>query len=77
MELEKIGSLAVDPEKLRKLFPGLRPGISAAVESISLANRLHDYPPGKGPFAKDARAGVVFGSGALRVIWGIQQILKS
>jgi hypothetical protein len=44
MELERIGRLAVDPEKLKTVFPGLRPGISAAVNDISLANRLNVFP---------------------------------
>ena len=44
MELEKIGNLPVDPEKVRTVFPGLRPGISAAVSDISIANRLGAAP---------------------------------
>lgn len=40
MELEKIGKLPVDPEKVQTVFPGLRPGLSAAVSDISIANRL-------------------------------------
>jgi hypothetical protein len=40
MELEKVGRLPLDPEKVKKPFPGLRPGISAAVRNISISNRL-------------------------------------
>jgi hypothetical protein len=45
MELEKIGNLGIDPEKVKATFPGLRPGVSAAVSDISIANRLKSDPP--------------------------------
>lgn len=38
MGFEKIGVLPVDPEKLRRSFPGMRPGTRAAVSDISIAN---------------------------------------
>ena len=41
MAMEKIGNLPVQREKLLQLIPNLRPGISAAVSDISIANRLH------------------------------------
>jgi hypothetical protein len=44
MELEKIGSVPVDPERVRAAFGPLRPGISAAVSDISIANRLGAVP---------------------------------
>jgi len=44
MELEKIGNLPLDPDKVKKTFPGLRPGISAAISDISIANRLRAIP---------------------------------
>ena len=44
MELEKIGTLRIDNDKLRSSFPGMRPGISAAVSDISLANTLNVGP---------------------------------
>ena len=44
MELEKIGTLAIDPEKVRGAFSQLRPGISAAVNDISMANHLSAAP---------------------------------
>jgi len=43
MELQKIGTLPIDTEKLRSVFPNLRPGISAAVSDISIANRLNVF----------------------------------
>jgi hypothetical protein len=44
MELEKIGRFSVDPEKLKKVFPIIRPGISAAVQDISIANSMNAAP---------------------------------
>jgi hypothetical protein len=52
MELDKIGNLPVDPERVRNVFPGLRPGISAAVGDISIANRLNTVPLGSWTIAK-------------------------
>jgi hypothetical protein len=43
MELQKIGTLKIDAQKLRNTFPNLKPGISAAVSDISIANRLSVY----------------------------------
>jgi hypothetical protein len=40
IELEKIGAFPVDPVKLDRLFPGLKPGISAAVNDISIVNSM-------------------------------------
>ncbi|HKX17734.1 MAG TPA: hypothetical protein VJT33_06975 [bacterium] len=45
MELEKIGNLAIDNDKLRRSFPDMRPGTSQAVENISIANTV-----GVGPY---------------------------
>jgi hypothetical protein len=50
MELEKIGAFAVDPEKLKKVFPIIKPGISAAVQDISIANSMNAAPNVR-PFA--------------------------
>jgi len=44
MEFEKIGTWAIDQEKLRPAFPGMKPGTSAAVDDISLANGLNVGP---------------------------------
>src|SRR5262249_28164566 len=63
MELEKIGKMPVDPEKVKAVFPDLRPGISAAVSDISIANRLNAAPPGE-PLKSRSRS-----------IVGIEQIL--
>jgi hypothetical protein len=38
MELEKIGMLPIDREKLTRTFREMRPGISAAINDISIAN---------------------------------------
>jgi hypothetical protein len=40
MELEKVGALSIDAEKLKHVLPGLRPGTSAAIQDISIANRM-------------------------------------
>lgn len=44
MEFEKIGALPVDNNKLRRSFPGMRPGISAAVSDISICNGVSVAP---------------------------------
>jgi hypothetical protein len=44
MEFEKIGALPVDDEKLRRTFPGMRPGTRAAISDISLCNGLSIAP---------------------------------
>jgi hypothetical protein len=43
LELQKIGMLPIDAEKLKRIFSNLRPGISAAVSDISIANRLNVF----------------------------------
>ena len=49
LELEKIANLPVDPEKVRQFFPGMKPGISAAVSDICICNGLHVAPAGQTP----------------------------
>jgi len=71
MELEKIGNLPVDPQKVRNVFPGLRPGISAAVGDISIANRLSTVPLGSWTIAKPGEPL----RGRAPSIIGIEQIL--
>jgi hypothetical protein len=44
MGLEKIGAIAIDSEKLTTSFGDLRPGISAAVGDISIANQISVGP---------------------------------
>ena len=41
MELEKLGTFALDAEKVKRIFPDMSPGISAAVSDISIANRIN------------------------------------
>jgi hypothetical protein len=72
MELQKIGTLSIDAAKVKKVFPDLRPGISAAVSNISLSNRLGVFShtpawanPGPGRTAK----------GRSPTIIGVEQIL--
>jgi len=44
MELEKIGKLTIDNDKLRRSFPDMRPGTTQAVENISIANAVSVGP---------------------------------
>jgi hypothetical protein len=44
LELEKIATLPVNPAKFAAVFPGLRPGISAAVGDISISNSMSAAP---------------------------------
>jgi hypothetical protein len=44
MRLEKIGSVPIDREKLKQLFPNEPTGRSAAVNDVSIANRLSVGP---------------------------------
>lgn len=44
MGFEKIGEIIVDPDKLRTCFGELRPGTSAAVGDISIANQISAAP---------------------------------
>ena len=73
MELEKIGSLPLDPDKLEKSFNGLRPGVSAAVSDISIANRLNANPYAVA--VANPKPGEA-GKGRAPMLRGIEQILK-
>ena len=44
LELEKVGSLTIDRDKLARAFPTMKPGTSAAIDDISIANAL-GFPP--------------------------------
>jgi hypothetical protein len=47
MALEKIGTVPVDREKLKRLFPTrMQPGISMAISDVSIANRMDTLPAG-------------------------------
>jgi hypothetical protein len=73
MELEKIGSFPLDPDKFKNTFPGLRSGQSAAVSDISIANRLNAIPHSFAGTIAEHREGVRGYSPTLR---GVEQILK-
>jgi hypothetical protein len=45
MELQKLGTLAIDPDKMKRFFPDMRPGTSQAINDISIANALNAGPP--------------------------------
>jgi hypothetical protein len=40
MALERIGSVAVAADRLRTVFPNLRPGDRQAIADISISNRM-------------------------------------
>jgi hypothetical protein len=44
MEFEKIGALPIHKDKLRRVFPDMRPGTRQAVEDISIANGVSVGP---------------------------------
>ena len=74
MELKKIGRLEIDTAKLAAAFPLLRPGLSAAVLDISIANYMSALAPGTPlPIAKSDQ----IRKGRAPIIWGIDQVLKS
>lgn len=53
MRIEKVGSFPIDVAKVQQLFPGLRPGTSAAAGDISIANRMKIWPePQRRPMLK-------------------------
>jgi hypothetical protein len=77
MELEKIGTLSLDREKLRRLFTDMRPGTYQAINNISLANEMGVGPstpevliskPGEPPNLGRAKPHLT--------ILGIEQILS-
>jgi hypothetical protein len=44
MEFERIGQVTIDPHAITALFPDLRPGLSAAISDISIANDMDVIP---------------------------------
>ena len=44
MEFERIGRVAIDPRAVDTLCPTRRPGVSAAISDISIANDLDVIP---------------------------------
>ena len=73
MELERIGAFAIDPGRRDRQFPGLRPGTSAAISDISLANSMAAAP---GPPAAVSSLWKPR-SDAARAIRGIGAILRA
>lgn len=49
LELEKIGSLQLDPAKMRAYFPQMKPNNYQAINDISIANELSVKPNGSIP----------------------------
>lgn len=74
MEIETIGHLPLDPEHVQRTFPGLRPGLRAAVSDISIANRLSVIPATGSPSLIALREAVGGRTGA---IVGIEQLLRA
>jgi hypothetical protein len=73
MELEKIGTLPISLERLKQVFPDVRPGISAAVKDISIANSMSaapSVPRTSIPKPGEARKGLA------PTMLGIEQILQ-
>ena len=73
LELEKVGALPVNPTKVKNLFPGLRPGISAAVSDISISNSMSAAP--KVSWAAIPEPGQ-HRRGLAQTLRGIEQILR-
>ena len=44
LQLEKLGTFLLDNDKLRRAFPGMRPGTSAAISDICISNGLSVAP---------------------------------
>lgn len=83
LEFEKLGTLALDREKVSLAFPGMAPGRDAAVNDISIANQLNvawSVSPDKMPMSEGVRT---IGSGSSRgasvdpEIVGLDRILAS
>ena len=45
MELERIGTLPIDTDKLRRLLPSMPPGTPEAIDDVSIANGLNVGSP--------------------------------
>jgi hypothetical protein len=71
MELKKIGSFDIDLKKRETTFPMLRPGTSAAVQDISIANQMNTIS------AKWEGKPLETNEGHRPTILGIKQILNS
>jgi hypothetical protein len=59
LELERIGSLMIDHDKLIRAFPTMKPGTSSAIDDISITNSLgllREVPPVLPALGKPARS---------------------
>jgi len=59
LELERIGSLMIDRDKLIRAFRTMKPGTSSAIDGISITNSLgllREVPPVLPPLGKPARS---------------------
>jgi len=72
MELKKIGRFEIDLTKRTFVFPMLRPGVSAAVKDISIANSISAVSPV--PLSEITKPGEAT-KGRSPIILGIDQIL--
>jgi hypothetical protein len=72
MELQRIGSVPIDEGKVRQAFPDLRPGVSAAVHDISIANSMKAVPLGE---SEGASHGINAAKQRVAAIDGLEQLL--
>ena len=77
MDLEKLGTVSLDKEKLRRLFPDMRPGTYQAINNISLANEMGVGPSTPEVLISKAGEPPNLGRGKPHsAILGIEQILS-
>ena len=77
MELQRIGTLQIDTDKVRRVFPGMKPGTSQAIGEISLANALSVAPPILASSVPNSNERLYMARGArTSIISGIEQILQ-
>jgi hypothetical protein len=76
MEMEQIGTLAIDPAAVGQVFPMRRPGTPYAIEDISIANRMTVGPKSRAGtgIARGEPYGTGFGARFAR-IQGLSAIL--
>jgi hypothetical protein len=77
MEFEKIGALPVDNDKLRSSFPNMRPGTSAAISDISIANAINVAPYATGVLMPRPRESLNLNRGGPSTILDIAKILSN
>jgi len=74
MEMETIGHVSLEAAKIESVFPGLRPGISAAVSDISIANRMHSMASGS---MKPGTIEALSARGRAHIAIGLGQLLRA